>query len=73
MPMAIETSPRLFDDDTCLIINHENVATLQDKMNMKLKKLHNWCKANKLTLNPPKSTAILISRKLNTQISNANI
>ena len=42
MPMAIETPSRLVADDTCLIINHENVATLQDKMNMELKKLHNW-------------------------------
>ena len=39
MPTAIETPPRLFGDDTCLIISHENVSTLQDKMNiMELKK-----------------------------------
>ena len=38
MPMAIETPPRLFADDTCLIINHENVATLQNTMNKELKK-----------------------------------
>ena len=73
MPTAIETPPRLFADDTCLIINHENVSTLQDKMNMELKKLHNWCNVNKLTINPSKSTAILISPKLNTQITNVNI
>ena len=71
--MAIETPPWLFADDTYLIINHENVSTLQDKMNMELKKLHNWCNANKLTINPSKSTAILISPKLNTQITNVNI
>ena len=34
--MAIETPPRLFADDTFLIINLENVAPLQDKMNMEL-------------------------------------
>ena len=34
MPMALETPPRLFADDTCLTINHENVATLQGNMNM---------------------------------------
>ena len=73
MPTAIETPPKLFADDTCLIINHENVSTLQDKMNMELKKLHNWCNANKLTINPSKSTAILISPTLNTQITNVNI
>ena len=73
MPTAIETPPRLFADDTCLIINHEKVSTLQDKMNMELNKLHNWCNANKLTINPSKSTAILISPKLNTQITNVNI
>ena len=36
---------------------------------MELKKLHNWCNANKLTMNPSKS----ISSKLNTQITNVNI
>ena len=71
--MAIETPPRLFADDTCLIINHRNVATLQDKMNTELNKLHNWCNANKLTINQSKSTAILISPKLNTQITKVNI
>ena len=74
MPIAIETLPRLFADDTCLIINHKNVATLQDKMNMELKKLHNSNKlhnANKLTTNPSKSTAILISPKPNTRMLQA--
>ena len=73
MPTAIETPPRLFADDTCLMINHENVSTLQDKMNMELKKIHKWCNANKLTINSSKSTTILISSKLNTQITNVNI
>ena len=41
MSMAIETPPRLFPDDTCLIINRENVATLQDKMNMEQKNFIN--------------------------------
>ena len=72
MPTAIETPPRLFADDTCLINNYEKVSTLQVKMNMELKKHHNWCNANKLTINPSKSTAILISPKLNTQITNVN-
>ena len=74
MAMTIETPPRLFADDTCLIIiNYENVATLQNKMNMELKQIHNWCNANKLTINPSKSTAFLISPKLNTQITSVNI
>ena len=73
MPTAIESPPKLFADDTCLVINHENVSTLQDKMNNELKKLHNWCNANKLTMNPSKCTAILVSPKLNTQIINVNI
>ena len=60
--MAIETPPRLFADDTCLIINHENVATLQDKMNVELKKNHTWCNVKKLTMNPSKSTAIKLLR-----------
>ena len=73
MPMAIETLPRLFSDDTCLIIIHESVNTLQDKMNMELKKFHNWCNVNILAINPSNSTKILISPKLNTQITNVNI
>ena len=73
MPMGIETPQILFADDTCLIINNENVAILRDKMNMELKELHNWCNTNKLIINPSKSIAILISAKLNTQITNVNI
>ena len=71
--MAVKTPPTLYADDTCLIISHKNVATLQDKMNMELKKLHNCCNANKLTINTSRSTAIQISSKLNTQITNVNI
>ena len=40
---------------------------------MELKKLHNCCNDSKLTINPSKSTAILISAKLNTQITKVNI
>ena len=73
MPVAIETPPKLFAENTCLITNHENVATLQDKMNMELKKVHIWCNANKPTTKQSKSTAFLIAPKLNTQIINVNV
>ena len=37
MAMAIETPSRLFGNDACLTIKHENVATSQDKTNINLK------------------------------------
>jgi len=68
MPMATSISPCLFDDDTCLMLKHKNLSGLQDTMNENLDNLHKWCNSNKLTINPSKSAAIIVSPKLNSSI-----
>ena len=44
--------PRLFADDTCLIVKSLNSKLLQNEMNTELEKLPLWCCANKLNTNP---------------------
>ena len=59
------TKPRLFADDTCLVLSNPSLTALETNCNLELKKLQNWCNANKLQINPKKSAFILIPPKLN--------
>ena len=63
IPNALTSPPRLFADDTCLVIHAANPRTLQEKINIKLLNVHKWTKANKITLNPKKSSALIIPPK----------
>ena len=58
-------NPRLFADDTCLIISDPSLENLEFQCNSELRKLHNWCNCNKLQINPQKSAVILIPPKVN--------
>jgi len=55
---------RLFTDDTCLVLSNPTKSELESNCNTELKNLHYWCNANKLLINPEKSTYILIPPKL---------
>ena len=55
----------LFADDTCLMPKHSNFSTLQSNLNYQAFCLIDWCKSNKLTINPQKCHVFLISPKLN--------
>ena len=55
------STPRLFADDTCLILQHKNLADLNVKINTEIKAIENYMNANKLTLNIPKSNVIVIN------------
>ena len=57
--------PRLFADDTCLAPNHSSLNALEVNCNCELGRLHNWCNANELQINPEKSTIIIFPPKLN--------
>ena len=57
--------PRLFADDTCLALNNSSLNALEVKCNCELRRLHNWCNANELQINPEKSTIIIFPPKLN--------
>ena len=61
---AVECTPRLFADDTCLIFQASNSCILQGVTNKKLKNLNISCCANKLIVNPSKSNVLVISPKL---------
>ena len=63
---AVDCTPRLFADDTCLIFQASNPCILQGIIKKELKNLNIWCCANKLTVNPSKSTCnvLVVSPKL---------
>ena len=52
-----------FADDTCLIYVHDNIDELVDHVNARLEVVVDWCKFNKLSLNPAKSEYMLITTK----------
>ena len=62
---SVNCLPRLFADDTCLIIDSPNLASLETEMNKDLTNVYNWSIANKLSLNPSKSNHLIISPKQN--------
>ena len=62
---ALNCTPRLFADDTCLVVDDPNESSLKSKMNSDLAKLTRWLNANKLTINPTKSIILIIPPKTN--------
>ena len=54
----------MFADDTNLFFSHSNIETLFSTVNIELRKLTEWFKANKLSLNSDK-TKYTFFHKLN--------
>ena len=52
LPSAINAVPRLFADETCLLIYSSNTSTLAKNINSELANVHEWEVANKITVNP---------------------
>ena len=63
LPNSVPCIPRLFADDTCLLLADANLNSLHENINNELINLSHWCKANKLSVNPVKSNAMIISLK----------
>ena len=61
---AVNCNPRLFADDTCVIVTAPSISLLQKKINNDLSRFREWCCVNKLTINPLKTNAILYSPTL---------
>ena len=59
---------RYFADDTNLLINNKSPKQLQKQLNMDLRNLCNWLKANKISLTASK-TELLIFRHPNKKIN----
>ena len=63
--------PRLFADDTCLMLNNRNLSQLNSNIDEEITTVNNWMIANKLTLNIAKSSVILINSN-NKNYNNSN-
>ena len=50
---------RLFADDTCLLIKNKNLKQLKKHLNLDLRNVCNWLKANKISLNSSKTEMLL--------------
>ena len=57
-----EFSTRLFADNTYLNMSYTNLQSLQSRVNCELKKINNWFRWNKLSLNCQKSNCIPINK-----------
>ena len=64
-----QSAPRLYADDTCLILLHENISGLKKIVKEEICAVNNWMIANKLTLNMSKSNVVLINAKNNKMCS----
>ena len=62
---AVLGTTTLFADDTCLMLKHSNFLALHSNLNYQASCLIDWCKSNKLTINPPKCHVLLIPPKSN--------
>ena len=65
---AVQSVPRLFADNTRLPLFHSNPIISQEKLNQEVSLLWNWCKSNKLTINPQKGHVIIILPKINSNV-----
>ena len=64
LPNCISSTPRLFADDTFILVKANTSNELKYSLNYELAKINGWIVANKLTLNAAKSSAIIIKPKL---------
>ena len=65
LPCSTNCLPRLFADDTCLVINSPNLGTLENLINEDLANVYKWLQAKKLHLNSAKSNYLIVAPKMN--------
>ena len=70
---TLSSTPRLFADNTCLVIHAINPVILSGKMNLKLQKVNEWTKANKITVNTEKSHVLIIPPESTHQIPSVKV
>ncbi len=63
LPGVSEFLSLLFADDTTLILSHDNLDILIEKVNLEFKKICDFFRANKLSIHPDKTKFILFSTK----------
>jgi len=65
--------PRLFADDTAVLMNADSVQNLQINICKELDEISNWMSINKLIVNPQKSHALIINPSLSEDQSHISI
>ena len=60
IPNALFSKPRLFADDTCLVIQAPNPSLLENRVNRELVNVYEWTKAHKIMVNPKKTSVLII-------------
>ena len=63
IPNTLFSKPRLFADDTCLVIQAPNPSLLENSVYRELVNVYEWTKANKITVNPKKTSVLIIPPK----------
>ena len=70
---SLDYSSRLFADDTRIIANASTAVDLDTKLNLKLRNIDKWTKANKLTIIPSLPYALIIPPLSNTTFPSLNL
>ena len=71
LPNCTTSPPRLFADDTCVIMKDSNLKSLEVKCSNELTNIYEWMNAHKFTINTTKSQALVIPFK--SKLKNVNI
>ena len=70
---CVESVPRLFADDACLLVGAPTNNQLEKQLNLELTEIYDRMVANKLSLNASKSHALIISPKLRSPSVSLNL
>ena len=70
---CLKSIPRLFADNTAVLINASSLRELEIKINKELSRVTQWMGKNCLTINPSKSHAIIITPLLTKVVLPTNI
>ena len=62
LPNSLINQPTLIANDTCILISNYSLVNLETQSNDELKSVSEWMITNRLTLNPHKTQAIVLTR-----------
>ena len=65
--------PRLFADDTAVVVSADSLQNLEVFINLELSKINTWMNQNEVTINPLKSYALIIPPTLAMNPSSINV
>ena len=66
LPSATDLFTLLFADDTSFVVSGDNLNDIIIKLNNELKKINNWFRANKLSLNAEKTKIMIFNKREDT-------